>query len=767
MNSKIVLALFVGVLLGAAFGYVLAPTDVDGSPFARVSAEEPELARGSDTVTAPPPESEPMIPSARRPTPVVDGKLAPVVPSSTIAAAVDRADASASFVATGTGAITGRIIDVDGGPVPGVGVYTSSSGAPRSSGARGANLGNPRPSALLSVGETLDAAAESWAKAKASRSMAVSGADGTFELTGLDGDGRFRVHGYHEEFVVDRSDSSLLSGAEIELVARRIVPVEISVVDAEGSPVSRAELCVWGKPDTAVIAWSSTEASIDLLEGPTRIRAAVGAQGLSSWEMNELDEHCLAASPSSNVDVRPGVERVVLQLAVAEALVVHLAPQEPLPADFSSSLSLGDVGADLRFGQTSSNRVDANDAFVTFGSLAAGRYQLVLGSRHRGAPLAEMEVDYGGGAQDVVLEIPALDRSEPLRVRVLDARGGVVEDASFRYQVRSDSGSSSSTMRGNLGGDGWWVLAARSPYFVRGASSILNEDETARLEISSEEHGEVEVDLVEGRFEYEAQFDPVATLTVTVSGWDPREDAGGRVSVRAASEDGVDAFLYSGFGRNGKTPSAEGTCSFVGLSLGRYVATLNIEAAEVARAEFDLVEGENEVVLVPLPRYSVVVHCPYMTEGTRLYLFLPDDGGNWFNSLDATIDDTLHARFENVVAGTYTLRAGDHTQEIEVPCGTVTVEARPPNAIRVSVYMDDGPLAEIGFENGDLIVGLDGVLFEDLSTAAAALMELGQSEMTLLIDRDGERSDLVTASIGRRLSTGGNLGGTFEYVSRD
>ena len=138
----------------------------------------------------------------------------------------------------------------------------------------------------------------------------------------------------------------------------------------------------------------------------------------------------------------------------------------------------------------------------------------------------------------------------------------------------------------------------------------------------------------------------------------------------------------------------------------------------------------------------------------------------WSNLSAETREDHV-AVIEGVVAGSYHLQAGLHMETIDVPCGRILVEAALPNAVRIKVYEYDGAFAQLGFEHEDLVIGADGALFADIQELGRAFNQLGSQAVTLLVERGGERIELVTSIVEGGRMTLQDPGGSFGYETRD
>lgn len=758
MNARSILLLVAGILVGLGLGCALAPEGTVGPqsvagtqpPGAVIvpeaGAQAPDLV--SDGVTE------------RRASSATNGTLVPNIPRGAIDAAVERAPAPANFEPAGSGTVTGRVVDVDGEPLAGVRVVGSAYGETQST--RERLVSQPPSMVLRSLEDVLDSQAELWAELHAQLAVATSGADGRFVLEGLSESRSLSVRAYLDGYMVRRPQQVTANGPELTLLARRIVPVSFNVVDSSGAVVEQAQLFIAQENDKELVEWSPTAEPLLLFEGRNRVRAARGVLEDARWNLDEIQLYAETVSDEVAIDVRPGMERIDLALPEARALVVRFEAAEPLPPNFDATIVLQERGKE-RNGWGRRLSVRGSTERVAFGSVDSGVYDVELQLNGIGEVIASMEVDYAGGLHEIVLHIPALEQPTVFRVRVAGPDGEWLEEMDFRYAVREGNSSSRSGMRSTWLGEGWHDVRKASAYRVRESEAAVPSDALEYLMATHKIHGALETPIEEGRTEYEFAYDPAGSLDVSVSGWDP--DGGkGTVMLKPIAEDDP-----SGpFGRGGgMSVGSRGTCFFPSVPIGRYEAVLTVNQQQLARVELSISAGANALTLVPEARYEVVVDCPNFPPGTQVRLEPSDrEDGMWSNLSAETGEDGV-AVIEGVVAGAYHLQAGLHMETVDVPCARILVDAALPNAARISVYEDDGAFAQLGFEHEDLIVGADGVLFADIEELGRAFQQLGSQAVTLLIERGGERIDLVTAIVeGWELALQ-NPGGSIAYETRD
>lgn len=771
MNSKIALALLVALAIGGAIGYLVAPvsTPVIESVDGPATGLHDRSDEQEGTARFVPGEG-----SRRRATESVAARLAPVVPAQAIDAAIERAAPVADRESRGTGRVSGRVVESDGDAVAGVSVYTVQQAHRFLK--RPARLDNPKPLVLRSIAEELDAAAQLWAEGRSSVRVGVTDAEGRFALDGLEAAGNVWLQAYREGFVVEAVSASAASDEEMELLARRIVPVVFTVLDADGEELEHATLCIQESRSPVGVEWRRDEPVVELLEGRTSVRAATGIDGLAPFHLREIEHHARTVSPLATVEVEEPHQRVVLQMSEQTGLLVQLQPSAPLPLDFSMQLRLTGAEGRLYSMRHSSRGVNAHTESIAFSGLDPGAYRLELGSGgrrdSRSAIVAEVEVDYVGGLQEVELLIPEVIEVPPIRVQVIAPDGGLVDEGlQFYRTVRSEGGSSSFGLFGRRLAGGWLEIENQPRFLAKdmGVQEEAPTDEEVLIAVEHPLHGSAEAPWVPNQVEYRLAFEPVGRLAVTVSGDAPSAETYVRVRVEPLSEAAASSPQWTA--RRGRIElplMANGSCSFEALPLGDCVVSLVSGRTELGRTQVRVVEGENVADLPRHPTYELLLHCPNLAPGTRV-LVNPIGDARWTRggTLEGTTDETRHLRFEDVLGGRYRVSVDRVNRDIDVPCGTVTIDARSPNAIRISVHTHDGLMARLGFEDGDVVVGLDGVRLADRSDLGELVRELGRADLDLTIERAGQRMDVVAPDLGIDLLQAADTGGAYRFVVFD
>ena len=215
---------------------------------------------------------------------------------------------------------------------------------------------------------------------------------------------------------------------------------------------------------------------------------------------------------------------------------------------------------------------------------------------------------------------------------------------------------------------------------------------------------------------------------------------------------------------------ADGTQKFGPVESGRYRLALRVqgknswEQRTVATREVDLAPGDNQASIALPTLCEVVIAAPGSAGSIGL------QGGPGNESYFETLDSEGSVRFVALPAGDYVaqLHAGDGMQmmKLRLPVnGVVRFEPMVVNAMRVVIHDREGKLGQLGFEDGDLLVAIDGSEFASSQELQVALMQvIPKKEARFTVERGRRRVELTIDPRG--MLDARKLGGTFEPASR-
>lgn len=326
------------------------------------------------------------------------------------------------------------------------------------------------------------------------------------------------------------------------------------------------------------------------------------------------------------------------------------------------------------------------DDEYAFLDLDPGRYALGV-VRTDGAPTcAAREIEIAGGIVRCDFEVPPLDLSQFLTVRLRGTAGDAIEGRSFQFMHRQDGSSRGSGVLPMRGEDGCYVLAIPSESLA--AYFGGTEGHAFELSVETKAYGSRTFVLAPGQTELDASFAPPATLDAVVAGIASPEDAR-RLRLTLTRMPVGESRLSS---RSDEVEvRADGTAHFDEHEAGNYELGLEIlppgEADWSRRVTLlfqpvELAAGSNAArVTIPV-LYSLAVRWTGSQRAERLSLFPTGvELNDWILRREtrwANPDENGFARFEDVPAGTYVLSgrtgaSGAIEKRIEVPCGEVSI----------------------------------------------------------------------------------------------
>jgi hypothetical protein len=367
---------------------------------------------------------------------------------------------------------------------------------------------------------------------------------------------------------------------------------------------------------------------------------------------------------------------------------------------------------------------------------------------------AVVEVSTGCVVQDFVLPEPT---TPTLSVRVLAPDGAPLHDCEFRVhsQFRGPDGRFSGGIAGAIASQ-----ADVGPVFRISTERFA--DRTTLFAVHPR-FGSVPIEVTPDRREYEARFADPAIVTLRLE--DFAEHARGRVVTLERRRTGVDepfpplpAIPSTGIVELGATQPGTWRFEFVADS----DVTDSVSGRPVFAATVELAAGEREITL-PFPRLEDVrVSVPNDDRGR--ITFEPDDGtpderSRW--GLQGETDADLVATIRGVPPGSWIVstRRG-RKMRLQTPVsGVVRFVPTAVRAMRVSITDPSGPIAKAGLATGDLVVAFSGFEFDGQEELYRVLQRLSGEQLTLTVERAGERFEVV---IPRKLWSDSSSGARFK-----
>jgi len=654
----------------------------------------------------------------------------------------------------GDGVIDGKVESEDGDPIEGALVRATRR---IDSDLRPSSRGDRAP-ALDSLDDVVRTAVESYWKTRGASGEAVTASDGSYRIDGL-GDGTYSMSAHADSWSVSARSSRAMPGQTIDFIASRVIDVtiEVRLGDANGQSVefagvrSRTE---GSRRSTTTELWSRADPRVRLMPGQYTIHAYLDRK---LGERSGIDGDWI--SEKIDLDVRHG--------GAEEAVTLVLKPQRgvrgrvlvPSGENLSSArawLKKVEAGGavDAAFIESGNSRyISGSGLEFEYLDLEPGRYVVGAGRSWDRRVAVHETVVVEAGVTDVELALPALDPSQSLIAVARDSAGKPLRRVTFRVSIRKGSKQSSTSLYADEDQAGRYRLWPESK--LRAALAEPANVSTLELTAKTRDRGSKTLDLSKGQAAIEFRFGAPATVDVNVPVNDTKRWSG---KLRAG---------LSPFGKGGassRTLDADGTGRLGPVQVGDYNLTLSVRSGrsgwfQVTERPVTLGPGDNQIAL-SLPALHDLKVAFIGATGSRVYLQIGS------SSVRADIVDG-EAQFSLLPAGLHSLRAevggSWRTMKVAVPTsGTVTFKAAAQDAARMKVE-DGGWLASVGFEDGDLVVAVDGRSFESEDELKAFLIS-GGDECRLSIERGGGTTTLAVD--GKKLALGSGLGGGWTSIGR-
>lgn len=689
----------------------------------------------------------------------------------TLVAGISTTEAVA---ATGSGTIWGQVVDGEDTPLADV-VLRLSMIDSRSSSTKTSSIAAEAPE-LDTLEDAVRKAAERFHESRSNMREVVTDASGRYRIQGL-ADRKWRLEAYLAGYQL-RADTNAYDvsiDSEVDFTATRVIEVPVQVFEPNGR-LAQLALLNWKEVGASSrrgrnYAWSSDEAFLRLAPGKYTIHALSDDGGIRDGSDQSSEDQEVLLSADAEVtplrfDLRArlgitGLVKVETEGVEVDRLTVSLAALAPTQEVDLESMVHSDKNDSVRPGSE-----------FSFQDLDPGRYVIGLSHGWGGSIVAHevVEVVDGPVRQDLVL--PPLDRSRHISVDVHGPDGEPLEKVSFSVQVKRASRTSTSPVTSLREKGGGYLLRLRGDdeleYFGEKGSEA-----TFQLVASKSELGKREVPLVRGQTDVSVTFVVPGTLEVTVAGY---QGSGyeGRLSVNAHRQSSDPSRRF--FGSSGRDKmSPEGVQEFKGLEPGLYRVVLSarkkgtsnrfFESTEIDSIEMEILPGSNTLQMRIPALYTLRVHWADGKEGTNISARPFDSGDMYgFGNARATLDGEGYAEFEDLRAGEYLISTwGGQALQMRVTVPSKEVEFVPMevDALRVVITDENGDLAKLGFQHGDLIIGTDGEDFGDSPTSEqlGTLRSSKTAKVTFMVLRNGTQLDIKAtgADIGDWSALGGQM----------
>jgi hypothetical protein len=765
-NSRTFAIALVSLLLGLALGMLLkgepAPAATTSSRVELDRLDSPAVAKTEAETMA---LSE--APGARD---LAKASLAESgISEARLAAATAAVEMPEVEIETGTGSITGTVLDEDGQPLGDVTIVARKSRAEPGYYVRSTETVGSGPPAEASLNEILEFSARSWAERRAAKRRTTTAPNGTFVLDGLP-DASFGVQAYKEGWSIHADGhDGVKPGMIADFKATRVHVLELDVRLPDGSaPSDVIVTCKSGNsssnyrldPETHTLRLTAERLTIqvfaDMLEAVPMERA------LSSRFFSEevlVDTAALPAGP--------------LRVELTERLGVRGLAHQPWKKNemFEVSVVPLDGPGDTRFdiGRAGARTTIARNERYLVLDLDPGWYAVGIEPRssRTGAELhfAEVFELQGPGIAEVDLDIPEPSPADHVRLVCTDPAGRPLDDLHVTHNTTSPGGSIRGDAEPLHAPDGsLWIPTGNLASFDY---DHWPESTSITLTIRSSSLGSRTIDLASGQYEVEVVFTQPVSLTATIANYDRKAQLSVRV-MRSADSGNRETLTQSldprGFG-SGPAISREGRVVFTTIPPGDWEVELVLNRQFTSGTVIDSVpvtitSADAAITLTMQPLFELSVLAPTLPTNAYIELEVPDQR---FGGASGHLDADHHVLFENLVAGTYTLHASgsEDSLEVTVPSAEIVFEPRIPRLISIAIVDETGSLFQAGFRTADVVTAIDGRSLIDFESLELAFEELIDGSHDLTLRRDGKLVHLTLDGLDfsrkGRMALGGTL----------
>lgn len=617
-------------------------------------------------------------------------------------------------------AITGRVVDTDGAPVAGLEFVLVPRNDARPNVASGNRTSSPM--SMNSIPRTTTRVPPDDPLA----SRASSGSDGAFRFEALD------PRASYELFVTPGSHTVLafphsgicVPGDRLELTAHELVDVMIDFAPVEGAPTRGLlvqDLVSLGVEDLRREMPFGEDFVVDAPHATLRLVRGRHHLEVSSWSGSNENKGSGGSAWrwTGVVDVGSSVEPTLVTLAPRRHVDVFVrnSPFEGPYARLTAQLSPATTPDQPQ--SLKQTNVDASSSASFEVASGTGRHVVRLLSV-RGRLLLEREVELDRPRVAVRFDLGELVAS-PVFLRIALPAGSTLDGLSARAHIDPRQ---LEELSWTLERDG--RLRFESVALSEALQSGSDSRAPATLSLALPRLGALRLELAANVFEYSVTFAPKTFVRLNFIGAGAA-DVVARCHVTAGPIDPVDGFAphfewgAHEYERGIVRVAAENCISIDDLQPGlwRFVIALSPDEGRwnarghrrvLAVLEETISVGE-QAFEISLPKeHGVSLWCPAARTEPRSIAIMGE--GRRF---EAVTDADGRLRFDGLFAGRYVIDI-DHERvpdrfEIVLPCDEVIWAGRPHDALRVVIARPDSPLVTAGLQNGDLVIGFDGIAF--------------------------------------------------------
>lgn len=535
-----------------------------------------------------------------------------------------------------------------------------------------------------------------------------------------------KIQGYKVESLY-----SVRVGAELVLRAMNEKSLTVDVILPDGGRPKTAQIWLESDEDYELYRWSTDDSEIGILGKPISI--SVGTYHAGKHYSGEV-------SPLPSLSELGGRLTVKLepQVTIDGRVTMEWRPSGLDYLYGSWEWSDTDTGSDKSYGEDVDNSlyVDLSNGSFTFQIPRHGTIDIRLGWVEGETDVTKRLV-IDRDTTEVEIALPMPPRENFVVIDVRDPEGNVVQgSADIEVGVEDLNSSYVEAMRTPRGQ--YWIALAEIEDNL-GKSNVKSE---FYVFATSSKYGRAGVIVPLGALRYATiQFREPALVTAVVTNYLNHKAMGKLVAIIVPEAKANNVYWYEA-----RTVDDKGRAELAPAAPGKHILLLGVENAynwggydELARIETTLTSGPNEVSIQAPPLYDLIVQ----VEGANEVVSVDIDSETVNREKDTDRSGTV--TFHNLPAGTYRISADYETRKtVTIPQDSrVILRKLERNALRVTFTNEESNVAKAGFISGDLIIGIDGVIFEtrkDLERLEEAY-ESGE-DVDLVIRRDGDDTTL-------------------------
>ena len=646
-----------------------------------------------------------------------------------------------------TGSVSGTVRTESGEPLAGVTIRSSTSERPESY--------EYKSEHEAGIEEYLSNSARLYRWRRALRQETTSGADGSYTLTGLAEEFSYSFSAEAEGYQVRAEGRGRAKvGDTVDFTAKAQGKIRLSIVTPSGEEPKSANIRLetGAQGPRHSMHWTPRKPEIDVDFGTFILHVTSGEE--------------FAAEPQS-ITIEKGV---VQELEIALKGRTGIKIEVVYPPDENTDNNTNSViywAKSRTINEPEELKTKGTQAWVHRGAasvwdMPAGEYSVGIASSWDGEIDTVQTVSVAEGeTAKCTFQIEGPDRSKMVVVWVYDHEGNMMRNVQFMTTLKSANGGRNSRgiqARRKRDGSYWVDLGKERQDVIEG-----NAEGEVTLEVNAGPNRRSLPITALGE-DLEVRLGAPATLNVLIANYVGSEHEG-QISlqlvprVESDPNDPYGMMRHSSYVRhhNGRPQiDDEGRATLGPVEEGSYELLVQAKSSsrrwemnQLDTIPIDLTAGENSTQITLPQLFSVTFVIEGKTEGVSLSLRKPEE--RWGRNSQQP-DENGRATFDAVVAGEYVAQINGPNiagmMKIQVPTsGEIAWAPQEINAYHVSINDEDGNYANAGLEDGDLIIGVGDIRFEEQKQLSILQLKARtEDEVTIVVLRGGQELEITTES---------------------